>query len=55
MPRKQAAIKRGHRPQRFPALKGVLGEARESSVDLAESKLMEAHQRQQPDGDYFLP
>ena len=79
MPTKQAAKKRGHRPQRFteeqvaqavmeaggilttaarrlgcasctvyeylerfPALKGVLGEARESSVDLAESKLMEA-------------
>ena len=28
--------------ERFPALKDVLGEARESSVDLAESKLMEA-------------
>ena len=28
--------------QRFPALKDVLAEARESSVDLAESKLIEA-------------
>ena len=28
--------------ERFPALKGVLTEARESSVDLAESKLIEA-------------
>ena len=28
--------------QRYPALKDVLSEARESSVDLAESKLMEA-------------
>ena len=79
MPTKQAAKKRGHRPQRFteeqvaqavmeaggilttaarrlgcasctvyeyierfPALKHVLTEARESSVDLAESKLIEA-------------
>ena len=28
--------------ERYPALKDVLSEARESSVDLAESKLMEA-------------